>query len=124
MNTIEKLENLAGLQDELHRYEVQKQNLIDSVLTPEIKQKIDDINTEFAVYADPVNKAIATMESEIKTNVIKQGETVKGSVLMAVYAKGRVSWDTKALDGYAAAHPEVGKFRKVGEPSVSIRKVS
>jgi len=48
---------------------------------------------------------------------------VKGRELEAVYVKGRISWDNKALDGYAAAHPEIGAFRKQGDPSVSIRGV-
>jgi hypothetical protein len=37
--------------------------------------------------------------------------------------KGRVSWDTKALDGYAVAHPEIEKLRIEGAPTVRIAKV-
>ena len=64
------------------------------------------------------------LEAEVKQEVIEAGQTIKGSCLQACYAKGRVSWDTKMLDGYVVAHPEVEQFRKVGEPSVSIRKVA
>ncbi|MCG3145996.1 MAG: hypothetical protein HONDAALG_03775 [Gammaproteobacteria bacterium] len=52
-----------------------------------------------------------------------RGATVKGAALSAVYAKGRVSWDNKALEGYAVAHPELLAFRSEGAPSVSIRGV-
>lgn len=66
---------------------------------------------------------IALIEAEVKDAVLVLGQTVKSSVLMAVWSKPRVSWDIKALDGYAVAHPEVGAFRKEGKPSVSIRTV-
>jgi hypothetical protein len=42
---------------------------------------------------------------------------------MAVYANGRVTWDNKGLQAYAEWHPEVDKYKKVGEPSVSIREI-
>ena len=33
---------------------------------------------------------------------------------MTVYTKGRTSWDSKRLDGYALAHPEIAACRTVG----------
>ena len=124
MNAIEgMLEELAGLKDGAYALLEKKQQLVDQVITPEIKAKIEEINAEFEPAIVAANEKIDALESSIKQHVIAGGETVKGSVLMAVYSKGRVSWDTKALDGYAVAHPEVGQFRKEGAPSVSIRKV-
>ena len=67
---------------------------------------------------DPVLDAYV---AEVKADVLAHGETVKGAHLMAVWVKGRTSWDSKRLDGYAAAHPEIETFRSVGEPSVTIR---
>jgi len=61
------------------------------------------------------------MEDNIKERVLLAGETVSGSVLKAVFNKGRTKWDTKALDGYAKAHPELLEFRSEGKPYVSIR---
>ena len=63
------------------------------------------------------------MEAEIKELVKATGATVKSTFLMAVYAKGRISWDAKGLDGYAVAHPEILYMRKEGDPSVSIRRI-
>ena len=142
MTTIEKLEKLAGIQQFLESFDLKKnqareqlnaeqQALIDSILTPEILAKVEEIKAEFCPkFAALENdeqfiemKAQAeTLTAEIKEEVIAAGETVKSDSLMAVYSKGRVSWDTKALDGYCAAHPEVEQFKKVGEPSVAIRK--
>lgn len=63
------------------------------------------------------------MEKGIKESVLSIGEPVKGEFLQAIFIKGRVSWDTKGLDGYAVAHPEILIFKKTGEPSVSLKKV-
>lgn len=62
-------------------------------------------------------------ENRVKASVNLLGETVKGEHLQAVFSDGRVTWDTKEMDGYAAAHPEIKQFRNVGKPSVAIREV-
>lgn len=100
-----------------------KQKLVDSIYTPEIRQQVAEIEAEFMGKTAIVDEKIAALEAEIKEAVKAVGASVKGSLLQAVYAKGRVSLDTKGLDGYIIAHPELGQFRKEGEPSVSIRKV-
>lgn len=97
---------------------------INTVLTPEIISQIDAIKLEFASQHDAVIANIAELETTIKTGVLEYGETIKSTSMQAVWAKGRVSWDTKRLDGYAAAHPEIAQFRNVGDPSVSIRRVN
>jgi len=122
MNTQEKLDKIADLKSAQSLRESEKQALIDQVLTPEIKTKIAEIEAEFAA-SDNVTDTINLLTEEVKSEVAQLGETVKGTFLMAVYSKPRVSWDTKALDGYITAHPELGKFRKEGEPSVSIRGI-
>lgn len=144
MNTFEKLEKLAELQDFLATYETAKndtkealtaelEQLVNTILTPEIKAKVEEIKAEFQPKFDAIEsdekynakKAEAeTLTAEIKSDVVLAGSTIKGSCLQAVYAKGRVSWDDKGLSGFMVAHPEVGQFRKVGEPSVSIRKIA
>ena len=117
------LDKLAEFQAEVDALNLEKQALIDTILTPEIKAQVEAIEAEFAGKAEAAQGNIAELTEAVKRCVIAQGESVKGAHLQAVYAKGRESWDGKALSGYAAAHPEVLAFRKVGEPSVSIRKV-
>lgn len=117
----ELLDRLAEYQSERDAANLEKQALIDAVYTPEIKQRMAEIEAEFAGKTEAVNENIMALETEIKAAVISHGASVKGSFFHAVFAKGRVSWDTKSLDGYAAAHPELTAFRKEGDPSVSIR---
>lgn len=79
------------------------------------------LEAEYAPLLTSANESAAALEAEIKAEVLAAGASVKGAQLQAVYTKGRVSWDAKALDGFAAAHPEIAAFRKEGDPSVSIR---
>jgi len=116
--------------DQLAEYEAQKdasrlamQEAIDAVYTPEIKAQVKAIEAEFAGRDEAVDENINTLRDEIKDLVLAHGETVKGTYYQAVYSKPRVSWDTKALDGYAAAHPEIEQFKTVGKPSISLRKI-
>lgn len=60
----------------------------------------------------------------INEAVLGKGGSVKGKELQAVYSNGRTTWDGQKLAGYAIAHPEIEKLKKVGKPSVSIREVT
>jgi phage host-nuclease inhibitor protein Gam len=117
----QKLERLAEFQAERDVALLEKQRLLDELYTAEIKARMAEIEEEFASKIEEVDKKISTLEAEIKKGVIEHGASVKSSTLHAVFSRGRVSWDTKSLDGYAAAHPELLAFRREGEPSVSIR---
>lgn len=117
----QKLDTLAEYQSQRDAAMLEKQSLIDAIYTAEIKAHVAEIEAEFSAKTEGVTENIAALEAEIKQAVLEHGASVKGSLFHAVFAKGRVSWDTKSLDGYAAAHPELLSFRKEGEPSVSLR---
>jgi len=99
----------------------EKQTLLDSLIPPEIKLKMQDIEEEFDDKITQANENVQSLESAIKSEVKAFGQSVKGELVMAVWAKPRVTWDNKGLDGFMVAHPEIKAFRKEGEPSVSIR---
>jgi hypothetical protein len=122
MNVTEKLDTLADYQAQADMLALEKQALIDAVLTPEIKAQIAEIEAEFAGKGKAVGEHITALTNEIKAEVLAHGESCKGEHLQAVWMKGRTSWDTKGLDGYAVAHPEIAAFKTVGEPTVTIRK--
>ena len=117
----QELDKLAEYQSQRDATLLEKQELIEQIYTDEIKARIAEIEAEFVSKTEAVNENISSLEEKIKKAVIENGASVKGSFLHAVFAKGRVSWDTKSLDGYATAHPELLSFRKEGEPSASIR---
>ncbi len=123
MDTKEKLNLLAEYMAQKDVLNLQKQELIDQVYTPEIRAMVADIEAEFAGKAQIVDDKISDMTDGIKIDVLNAGASVKGDVLHAVWTKGRVSWDSKKLEGLAIAIPAVLEARKEGEPSVSIRKI-
>ena len=101
----------------------EKQALIDQVLTSEIKEKLKEIEAEYAPKLQLIMQEKDTLEAQVKDAALQAGQTIKGTYHQFVFTKGRVSWDTKALDGYAISHPEIAQFRKEGNPSVSVRTV-
>ena len=64
-----------------------------------------------------------SLETGIKADVLSRQVTVRGAHLQAVYSRGRVSWDSKTLDGYALSHPEILAARTEGKPSVAFREI-
>ena len=122
MTIEDKLNKLVNYRAQVDVLNLQKQDEINRILTPEIKNAIADIEMEFYSKTEGAKDNIATLEKEIKEAVINHGSTVKSEFLMAVYNKGRVSWDGKGLAGFAVAHPEIEAFKKIGKPSVSFRK--
>jgi hypothetical protein len=109
--------NLAGI-DLLNS---NKQELIDKVIPPEIKARLDEIEAEFTPIFENINTRNQELIDMIKAEVVAAGETVSGEFHQAVYMKGRTSWDSKSLEGFAAAHPEILQFKTIGSPSVSIK---
>lgn len=118
-----KLDQLANFQAQRDVFALEKKELIDQVLTPEIKTRMEEIEAEFSGRLQSVNDNIAALEEEIKKDVLKHGTSIRGTFLRAVWNKGRVTWDTKRMESYASTHPEILKFRKQGVPFVSFYKV-
>ncbi len=119
MNATTLLEKLTELYAKRDILSLDKKAAIPT----EIQAVLDEIEAEFSPKQELINEEISKLEAAVKSAVLETGETAKGGSLQAVFAKGRVSWDTKALDGYAKANPAIAEYRKQGEPSVSIRKV-
>lgn len=92
----------------------------DAVLVT-VKAELDALAEEYQPMLDAIQQNMSALETIIKAAVVQEGASVKGDFCQVVYAKGRISWDTKAIEGYAAGHPEILQFRKECEPSVSIR---
>lgn len=123
MQISQKLDQLANFQAQRDVFELEKQALMDQLIPPEIKARIEEIEAEFAGKREAVDANIHLLEAEIREEVLRQGKSVKSTFLRVVYQPGRVTWDTKSLDSYARARPEILQFRKQGEPFVSIQKM-
>jgi hypothetical protein len=117
----------------------------------QLAQRKAEIEIEFDEKSSGAKDNIAKLTAEIKAEVVKVGKSVKGHFWQAVYSPGRTTWKTDLLDDvYFTLHKieklliilipeheelvvlgiEVGgiignleKARKVGDPSVSLRKI-
>lgn len=118
-----KLDTLADFKAMAQALELEKQQLLDAAIPAEVKARMAEIEAEFTDKAAAAQENIDTLTAEIKQAVIATGASVKGSFLHAVYAKGRVTWDGKKLDGMMSLIPALADARKEGEPSVSFRTV-
>jgi hypothetical protein len=122
MNTIEKLDWLGDIQ--AHQtllnsdYETKRKEIMQT-----IQAEIDALDAEFDPMKANLSEQYAKLEAEIKADVLAGGSTVKGKYMQAVYTKGRVSWDSKILDGLMIAIPQLAQARKEGDPSISLRRV-
>jgi hypothetical protein len=104
------------------KIDAELQATVQDVYT-QVEQRKCDIEYEFADKAKSVIENITDLTAEIKAATIKIGSSQKGKFWQAVYVKGRVTWNTDMLDGMCVAFPDLAKARKVGEPSVTLRKV-
>ena len=121
MNTQEKLNLLVNLRAQLDVMRIDYVTKIAAIIPDEIKAQLAEAEATYAENQAACSDAIRSLEVRILAEVLERGETVKATGIMAVWNKGRETWDGKSLTGYAAAHPEILAFKKVGEPTVTIR---
>ena len=119
---IAKLDTLAAANDQLRQLTTDLSLRKNSLITPEIREQMDTLDAEVGPLIEAAGKVAGALEAEIKAVVLDRQASVKGSFLHAVWSKGRVTWNSDSLEGYALAHPEILNFQKVGQPSVSIRE--
>lgn len=118
-----KLERLGDMRARLDVINLRFDQKRLELLPPELRFELDELETERQAALDKATEGIQGLEKSIKELVKQHGATVKGSRLQAVWVKPRVSWDSKALEGYLIGHPELKKFRKIGNPSCRIMRL-
>ena len=118
----QRLEELAEVQAaaEVTRLDLEAKR---AEILRSVQAELDALDEEFAPLLAAAEARIEALREEIKSDVLEYGASVRGTHVQAVYSRGRTTWDTRALDDYAAEHPEVNDFRREGSPSVSLRSV-
>ncbi len=119
----EKLERLTNLRNaaEFTRldYETKRTEILK-----QIQCELDALDSEYKPVLEAAEENIATLENEIKTDVLLYGKTISGGMYCASYTHGRISWDNEGMAKYAVSHPDVLQFRKQGQPIISLRVVN
>src|SRR3989337_1244599 len=117
MTIEEQLDLYAEYVERQETLQKQMQELIDKVLVPQkVLNQWNEIKAEFQPLINIASTSANELKISIEANVLTIGSTAKGSHYMAVWNKGRETWDGKKLDGYAMDHPEILQAKKVGEP--------
>lgn len=122
----------AEMQAETNAINSEKQALIDSIYTEEIREKVREIEEEYAPKIEGItskftekamelNKNISDTEAMIKADVIARGETAHNDILEAVFVNGRTTWDSKGLNEAIKVLPQLEQYKKQGDPYVTIR---
>lgn len=145
MNTAQKIDQLYEYKiqrdvisldksKELQKINDEKMQKLKDAVPPEVKAMIEkiekeaeqlaiDFEAEFGDKLIVVDQKIDALDAEVRDEVLKAKATVHSASgeYMAVFRNGSTTWDTKGLQGYAKAHPEVLDFEKTGKPSVAIQ---
>ena len=85
-----------------------------------VQAELDALSAEYDPLLDSGRERLQALESQAKELCITRGQSAKVDGLAVTFVKGRTSWDTKALEGYAAAHPEIERFKSEGNPSARL----
>lgn len=124
MSVINNLDTLYECREKLGDLIAEMDKALNDALPPEVRVTLNTIRAEYEPQLTYLEQQIRKLESEIKESTLLLGESIRGKNLMAVFNKGRVSWDTNKLEGFAEAYPEIKAFRKVGEPSITIKRIN
>ena len=108
--------------DQLALLQAEYARRVDVVMAA-IKDELDALDAELKPILDSANMSKAEIEAELKEAVLIDGATIKGARMMAVWAKGRETVEMSAIKGFAAAYPEIKDLIKVGQPTVTIRRL-
>jgi hypothetical protein len=122
-SVLEKLERLAQLHAaaDLARMDFESRR---AEVLKKVQEELDALEVEFKPALDAAEENTAALEAEIRNDTLLRGESLRGSAYQAVYMKGRVSWDAAGMNEYARDHPDVLRYRKEGQPAVSLRKTA
>lgn len=116
-----QLNSLADYREQQARLDSEKQALIDTVLTPEIKAQIEAIEAEFAGRDEVVAEKIAEMEASIKRAALANDLSVRSDRLQVIIVQRTDKWNGKGLSSYAKTHPDINKYRSSGARYAQIR---
>lgn len=87
----------------------------------QVQPQLDALDAEFAERLAATEDEATRLEAAARRAVLKYGASFRHAGVIAVYARGRVTWDSRGLERYLKSHPELSEFRRVNAPLVSLR---
>jgi len=86
-----------------------------------VRPELDALDAEALPRVKALQEEMARLEAALKDGVRAAGKNFYHRSFRVLYSRGRVTFDSKALQEYAVTHPDLNRFRKVGQPVVSLR---
>lgn len=90
------------------------------ILAP-VQAQLDALETEAAGRMKQLEEAVEAAELAVRQAVVGYGRSYWRGKVKATFYRPSVTFDNKALQEYAATHPELEQFKKVGQPRVTIK---
>lgn len=120
----EALAKVTSARIELSATEASWDKMRDDMIPEDVKVKIRELAEEMAPKVASMSNELAKMELELREMVAAYGQTVTGLKFQVVYISPKPVWNEKALDGYAAAHPDILQLKSMSEPKTQIRTIA
>lgn len=121
--TVELMNQYVQMKRELAEIESSRKRLVEDAMPKEVRDKVAEIEAEFAGKSEAAEKALAELEETIKAGVVAGRETLTVQGLKASYHAGRVTWDSKGLDSAVSGNPAVAdailQYKKQGKDYAS-----
>lgn len=121
--TVELMNKYVQIKRELSELDALKKRLIEEAMPKDVRDKVTEIEAEFAGKGEAAEKALAELEETIKSGVVSGRETLAVKGLKASYHPGRITWDSKGLDSAVNSNPAVAEailpFKKQGKDYAS-----
>jgi hypothetical protein len=121
--TVELMNKYMEMKRELAELEASKKRLLDEAMPKEVRDKVAEIEAEFAGKSEAAAKGLADLEETIKGGVVEGRQTLMVKGLKAAYHPGRITWDSKGLDAAVNTNPAVAEvilpFKKQGKDYAS-----
>lgn len=118
----ELLKQLEAITKEREALEAEAQRKLDQILEP-IRFVYEEHLAATNELRTRLEEREALARAQVSEKVKALGATLKGETIQVVYIAPALSWDTKILLGYAAAHPELKDLGKMSDPRVQFRAV-
>ena len=116
-NRVAQLAEAKRYAGELHAEHEYRRELV----LEQVRAQLEAVDAEFCDRLREADEEVGRLEREVRETVRELGTSVKHDEIHAIYMRGRVTWDNRGLSRYAETHPELLDFRRIGNPSVSIR---
>src|SRR5512134_2474490 len=63
-----------------------------------VQAELDALDAEYAPLLAAAEARLEALKEEIKSDVLEHGASVRGGRFQAVFSRGRITWDTHALE--------------------------